>query len=192
LTPTTWIPAPLYRLSVEQYEAMVASGTFRDHDRFQLINGCLVAKMTQNPPHTIADDLCGDALARALPGWYIRPAKPLRIPERSSMPEPDRCVVRGSKRDYVARHPGPNDVVMVVEAADTSLPQDRAMATHVAGPAGIAVYWILNLIDRQIEVYTGATPTGYESRVDYKPGDVVPVAIDGQRVAEVAVQDILP
>jgi Uma2 family endonuclease len=192
LAPAEWTPAPLYRMSVEQYEALIGSGTFRDHDRFQLVIGCLVAKMTQNPPHTIADDLCGDALALALPGWYIRPAKPVRLPAQSSMPEPDRCVVRGCKRDYSTRHPGPDDVVMAVEIADTSLPQDRAMATHVYGPAGAAVYWIVNLVDRQVEVYTGPGPTGYASRTDYRSGQLVPIAIDGQQVAEVAVEDILP
>jgi hypothetical protein len=50
-----WIPSPLYRMSLEQYEAMVASGVFTKRDRFHLINGYLVAKMTQNPPHTVAD-----------------------------------------------------------------------------------------------------------------------------------------
>jgi hypothetical protein len=53
-----WIPSPLYRLSLEQYEAMVASGTFRPGDRFHLINGFLVAKMTQNDPHCTADVSC--------------------------------------------------------------------------------------------------------------------------------------
>src|ERR1700722_16648735 len=57
-----WLPSPLYRLSLEQYEAMVESGVFTARDRCHLINGFLVAKMTQNPPHTTADDLCGAAL----------------------------------------------------------------------------------------------------------------------------------
>ena len=46
-----WIPTPLYRMSVEKYEALVQSGVFTPRDRFHLINGYLVAKMTQNPPH---------------------------------------------------------------------------------------------------------------------------------------------
>ena len=66
--PTTaavdWIPSPLYRLTLEQYEAMVASGAFAPSDRFHLVNGYLVAKMTQNDPHCTADDLCGVARTR--------------------------------------------------------------------------------------------------------------------------------
>jgi hypothetical protein len=61
-----WIPSPLYRMTVEQYEAMVASGAFKARDRLHLINGYLVAKMTQNPPHVVADELCGDALLRII------------------------------------------------------------------------------------------------------------------------------
>jgi Uma2 family endonuclease len=192
LATSGWIPSPLYRMSVEQYEALVASGTFKDYNRFKLINGCLVAKMTQNPPHALADELCGDALAHALPGWCIRGAKPVRLPQRSSMPEPDRCVVRGSQRDYAARHPGPDDVVLVIEVAEPSLSEDRKMATEVYGPSGIPVYWIVNLIDRQVEVYTDPKSTGYASRIDYKPGQLVPVVIDGQQLAELAADDILP
>ena len=90
-----WIPSPLFRMTVEQYEAMVASGAFSKRDRFHLINGYLVAKMTQNPPHMIADDLCGAELARLIPAdrYYIRVAQPVRLPDRDSEPEPDRCVV---------------------------------------------------------------------------------------------------
>jgi hypothetical protein len=66
-----WVPSPLYRWTLEQYEAMVDSGAFSTRDRFHLINGYVVAKMTQGDPHCTADDLCGLALARAIPavGW---------------------------------------------------------------------------------------------------------------------------
>jgi Uma2 family endonuclease len=93
-----WVPSPLYRMTVEEYEKMVASGAFHGRRRLHMIHGPLVEKTTQNPPHTIADDLCGQELARALPGWYIRAAKPIRLPNQASEPEPDRCVVRGSAR----------------------------------------------------------------------------------------------
>ena len=102
-----WIPAPLYRMTVEEYEAMVASGAFKGRNRFHLINGYLVEKMTQNPPHTIADMRCGAELDRVIPpGWHVRPSKPVRIPGRDSEPEPDRCVVRGTIDDYAEPIPG--------------------------------------------------------------------------------------
>ena len=123
-----WVPSPLYRWTLAQYEAMVDAGTFSTHDRFHLINGYVVAKMTQGDPHCTADDLCGEALASVIPaGWYIRVAKPVRLPP-DSKPEPDRCVVRGTIRDYSHRSPGPDDVGLIVEVADSSLSEDRAGA----------------------------------------------------------------
>jgi hypothetical protein len=65
-----WIPAPLYRMTVEQYGAMVDSGVFTERDRFHLINGLLLAKMTQGDPHCTADDLCGDAALKTSPIRY--------------------------------------------------------------------------------------------------------------------------
>src|SRR5438046_8816468 len=138
-----WVPSPLYRMTLEQYEAMVASGAFTARDRFHLINGYLVAKMTQNDPHCTADDLCGAAIDRVIPaGWYVRSAKPVRIPSQISKPEPDRCVVRGRIRDYSRRAPGPADIGLIVEVSDSSLSEDRKLARIYAG-GGIPVYWII-------------------------------------------------
>jgi Uma2 family endonuclease len=187
-----WIPSPLYRLSVEQYEAMVASGAFTKRDRFHLINGYLVARMTQNPPHSTADDLCGQALDRTLPaGWYVRAGKPVRLPSQVSKPEPDRCVVRGGIRDYLRRDPGPADIALVVEISETSLREDRKLGQLYAA-AGIPVYWIVNLVHRQVEAHTDPGPGGYGSRRIFKPGRRVPVVIEGAAVGRIRVVDILP
>ena len=188
-----WVPSPLYRMSVEQYEAIAAAGVLGKRDRVHLINGYLVAKMTQNPPHTIADICCGDELDRILPdGWHVRPAKPIRLPDQASEPEPDRCVVRGTNRNYEDRHPGPADIAMVVEVADSSLAQDRKLATEVYGPAGIPIYWIVNLLHRQVEVYSDPGPEGYRSHKVVAEGESVAVMIDGQELGRIAVADLLP
>jgi len=189
-----WAPPAelLYRMSLEQYEAMVASGVFSRGDRLQLIRGLLVAKMTQNSPHSTADLLCGELLERIVPpGWHVRPAKPIRIPGQASKPEPDRTVARGAIRDYSQRDPDPDDVALVVEVADSRLREARDLA-GVYGGGGIVAYWIINLVDRQVEVYSDPFQGGYQSRVDYKPGQAIPVAIDGQAVGTIAVDDVLP
>jgi Uma2 family endonuclease len=194
ISPTgpSWIPSSLYRLTVEQYEAMVDSGIFNGRDKVQLINGYLVAKMTQNTPNATADDLCGNQLDRVIPlGWYTRVAKPIRLPAESSEPEPDRSVVQGGIRDYSARHPGPADVALVVEVADSSLDDDRKQA-EIYGRAGIPVYWIINLIDRQVEVYSNPGPSGYQSLEVLVPPHVLTVIIDRVEVGEIRVADILP
>ena len=78
---------PAYRLSVDQYEAMVESGIFTERDKLQLIDGMLVAKVTQGDDHIVADDLCRDALNAVVPaGWFVRSAKPVSLPLRSASP----------------------------------------------------------------------------------------------------------
>jgi Uma2 family endonuclease len=192
--PSGWVPSPLYRLTVEQYEAMVASGVFSSKERVHLINGYLVAKMTQKPPHTIANNLVAAELSRIIPAdrFHIRPAEPIRLPGRASEPEPDRCVVRGAIRDYAARHPGPEDIVLLVEVADSSLYDDRMLADEVYGPAGVPVYWIVNLVHRQVEVHSDPSPGGYRARAVFAEGEAVPVVIDGQELGRIAVTDLLP
>jgi Uma2 family endonuclease len=191
---TEWLPPPqsIYRLSVEQYEAIIASGAFAKRDRLQLINGILVAKMTEHPPHAVASTMLWEACVPLVPaGWHLRVDKPLRIRRRKSVPEPDLVMARGASRDYLKHHPGPTDVALVVEVADSSLGEDRDLA-RVYGAGGVPVYWIVNLVDRQVEVYTGPGRGGYQSRVDFKPGQEVPVIVDGVEISRVAVDDLLP
>jgi Uma2 family endonuclease len=121
----------------------------------------------------------------------VRPAKPIRLPSQVSKPEPDRCVVRGAIRDYSQRSPGPADIALIVEVSDTSLGEDRKLA-RVYGGAGVPAYWIVNLVDRQVEVYTLPYPDGYHSRQDHAPGQDMAIVIDGVEVGRVAVADILP
>ena len=123
-TQPFWVPSlpTLYRLSIAQYEAMVASGVFTKRDRLHLINGFLVAKMTEYPPHAAACDGVRLAIDPLLPaGWYIRSDKPLKIPNCISVPEPDVVVVQGTWRDYERRHPEPSQVPLVVEVSSSSL-----------------------------------------------------------------------
>jgi Uma2 family endonuclease len=187
-------PWPLHRMSLEQYDALVESGIFTERDRLQLINGILVAKVTQGDDHCVADEDCRTALQHVLPpGWFVRSNKPVDIPPDGA-PEPDQAVVRGSNRDYGRQkrgRPSAKDVALIVEIAQSSLLEDRAMV-RIYGPAGIPVYWIVNLVDRQVEIYSGPDLGGYVTRVDYRPGQHVPVVIDGVVVGQIAVDDLLP
>jgi Uma2 family endonuclease len=118
-TPTRpasgWIPKPLARLTLDQYEAMVDSGVFSKRDRFQLINGLLVAKVSKSPPHVLTGKNVRDELRRLIPsGWDFRLEDPVRLPPGSE-PEPDVSMARGHKRDYATRHPEPADLALGCE-----------------------------------------------------------------------------
>ena len=102
-------------------------------------------------------------------------------------------VVRGADADYRHRIPTPADVALLVEVSESTLGQDRGVKRTAYARDGIAVYWIVNLVDRQVEVYTRPVKEGrYRSRKDYKLGQQVPVVIAGQPLPPIAVDDILP
>lgn len=178
----------LYRFTVKEYEQIAG---FLDDDRVELIDGYLVKKMTKNPPHVVGCARALAAIARLAPGgWFARPGEPVRIKRRTE-PEPDVSLARGTLEDYANRHPEPSDIAMVVEVADTTLAKDRRRR-RIYGPAGIPIYWIVNLVGRHVEVYTEPTSEGYASRTDYAAGAHIPLVIDGVTVGQIAVADILP
>jgi Uma2 family endonuclease len=107
-------------------------------------------------------------------------------------PEPDIAVIRGSDADYRHRIPTSADVTLIVEVSDSTLSQDRGNKLVAYATARIPVYWIVNLVDRQVEVYTGAATGAYQSCTVFKPGQSVPVMIDGQPRVSIAVDDIVP
>jgi len=188
-------PVQVWRLSVDQYEEMVRAGILTEDDPVELLDGWLVPKMPKKPLHVLATELVRDALAKVVPdGWHVNTQEPLRL--LTSEPEPDAMVVRGSRRDYLDRLPGPADVASVVEVADTSLEQDRKFKKAIYAGAAVAVYWIVNLIERRVEVFsspnaTGAEP-GYDQHHIVASGDEVAVVIAGRDIGRIAVRDLLP
>jgi Uma2 family endonuclease len=109
----------------------------------------------------------------------------------AEMPEPDLAVVRGEIEDYDQRDVMASDVALVVEIAQATLATDQTDMKRVYGARSIPVYWIVNLIERQIEVSTDPTPEGYRTSQTFKPGEHVPVVIGGAEVGRIAVSDIL-
>jgi Uma2 family endonuclease len=186
---------PIYRLTVQQYLAMVEAGILTEDDPVELLEGWLVEKKTKNPPHLVATGLLLDLLPPLLPGgWLLSVQDPVATVD--SVPEPDAAVIRGARRDYRERRPAAADVALVVEVADSSLQQDRGAKKRLYARAGIAVYWIVNLVEDQIEVYT--EPSGPRRRPDYRRhqdyglDELIPVVLDGAEVGRLAVRDLLP
>lgn len=185
----------LWQISVERYHEMIESGSLTENDRLELLEGYLVEKMTVHPPHSFTTDQIRDELTAVVGSdHFVKSQQPITTEE--SEPEPDVIVVRGRKRDFVQRHPGPEDVVLVIEVADSTLTQDQNWKKRIYGRAGIVTYWIVNLSERQIEVYTQpsgptAHPT-YHHMITYRESDTVPVVLDGEEVAALPVHELLP
>ncbi len=128
------------------------------------------------------------------PGWRLRCQLTVALPD--SQPEPDFAVARGDVRTYLTRHPTPADVGLVIEVADSSLLRDRQEKTRIYARAGIPVYWIINLVDRGVEVYTQpsgpTTAPAYGASRTYQPGQDAPLVLDGKVAASVPAADRLP
>jgi Uma2 family endonuclease len=185
----------LWQLSVEQYHDMISRGILGPRDPVELLDGLLVRKMPEDSVHSGMIDIGYDILSRlAPPGWVVRSAHPITTAE--SEPEPDIVVARGSRRDFVPRHPLPEECAIVVEVANSSVARDRGFKRELYARAGVPVYWILVLPERIVEVYTD--PSGpaaepvYGTIGRYADGESVPVVIDGREVGTVAVADLLP
>ena len=194
-TEATVPTEPVWRITVEQYHEMIRTGILTEDDPVELLEGWLVPKMPKNPRHGVVTRLTQKALDRILPpGWDVKVQDP--ITTDTSEPEPDVAVARGDTRDYVDRHPGPKEVALAIEVAESSLNRDRGSKKRIYARARIPVFWIINLIDRQVEVYTA--PAGPSKKPDYRRRQVygidddVPVMIDGRQVGVVHVRELLP
>jgi Uma2 family endonuclease len=189
--PPSLGPLQPRRITVDEYERIIASGVLNEPKKVALIDGYLVTKMGKSPEHGFSVKEVLKELARTLPpGWTWRQEQPVRISPYDE-PEPDIAIVRGSDADYRHRIPEATDVGLLVEVSATTVNADR-MQGNVYGRSAIPVYWIVNLVDRQVEVYTDPGPTGYASRTDFMSGQQVAVVIEGRPVGQIAVDNILP
>jgi Uma2 family endonuclease len=177
-----------------EYERLVDLGVFVG-ERLELLDGVLVVREPQGSPHAAIVTQVGQVLAAAFGGgWHPRLHSPLALGEHSE-PEPDVAVVPGKPQDYIAAHP--STAALVVEVADSSLRLDRRFKAAVYARAGLREYWIVNLVDRVLEVHREPEPASdgtddwlYRS-VDVlrPPLPVTPLAAPGARIL---IADLLP
>jgi Uma2 family endonuclease len=187
-------PRPL-RWTREDYYRLCEAEWFLGR-RVQLIDGELIEMAASTSPHCAAVSLTCDALQAAFgPGYWVRVHGSLDL-NSWSVPGPDLAVVPGKPRDYLERTM-PTTALLVVEVSETTLSYDRDAKAGLYAMHGIVDYWIVNLVQRQVEVYRD--PVAYathlrgfrsSSRTIFDPGDhVTPLAA---RQANVAVNDLLP
>ena len=169
-------------------------GIVHPDDNLELIEGVIVEKMTQNPPHSVCVTRLNRLLLRQLDeNWSVRSQTVLRLPD--SLPEPDCLIALGPDDRYARAHPTPNDALLVIEVSDDTLQYDRRVKGRMYARAGVTHYRIVNLIDRQIEHYSGpdsaaAEPTYRHQRVYHEP-ETVSFQLDGQTSISLKISDML-
>jgi Uma2 family endonuclease len=194
--PVTYgMDASFPRFSVAKYQRMIEAGILTAEDKVELLENYVVLKMPRNPPHDGTIQVVDEALTPFIPAGYRLRAQ-LTVVLSDSQPEPDFAVVPGNARTYLARHPTAADVRLIIEVADSSLLRDQRDKTRIYARAGIPIYWIINLVDRRVEVYSQPSgPTAvpaYGTFQTFQPGDSVPLILDGATVAAVPAADLLP
>jgi Uma2 family endonuclease len=166
--------------SLAHYEHMVEVGSFSGlfRKRVELIRGEIIEMTPIGSQHAEFVNRLNEWSQRATTGHpiRIRIQDPIRIPAIDSEPEPDVAWV--AQKNYSDRHPEPNEVRLLVEVAESSLEIDRGEKFSVYAEAGIVDYWIVNLLDRQIEVYRNPSGKSYQSSTVYREQEAVcPLAL---------------
>lgn len=186
-----------YRFSVDQYHQMIAAGILVEDERVQLLEGEIVRMTPIGPLHRYAVVAGGEALSKLLPdAWKALIQQPITLAD--SEPEPDLCIVRAEAARYLDRHPGAEDVALIIEVADSTLPLDRNRKQTIYAAAGIPEYWIINLSERCIEIFRqpgipmALGRAAYSARQTFGVGAVVPLRIGSLECGNVAVADLIP
>lgn len=183
------------RFTVEQYHRMIDAGVFAGAPRCELIRGFILAKPVPGPPHSKSTSRVNRLLSPLFPhpDWFVQVQDSITLAD--SEPEPDFSAATGPDAKYDARHPGPKDLVLVVEVAHTTGAFDRGAKLALYAENKVVQYWIVDVGERRVEVYTeprgGKTPA-YRTRAEYAPGDAVPVVAAGKVLGTIPAADLLP
>jgi Uma2 family endonuclease len=167
-------PAP-HRFTVDEYYRMGETGILHPEARVELLDGEIIDMMPIGPFHAGTVNRLIRVLVTAAKGrWLVVVQNPLRLGPRSE-PEPDFMLVKPAADDYTGHHPLPEDVFLLIEVAESSLAYDRNRKIPAYARGGIPEVWIVNLLERNIEVFREPRSDRYTSVQKFARGDIVPV-----------------
>lgn len=171
------------KISLERFHKMAAAGIFGADDRIELIDGEMLTMAPIGGPHMAMVNRLNSLLVRAIGDQgVVSVQNPVALPPDSE-PQPDLVVLRPSAGALSAEVPGPADVLLMIEVADSTLRYDRGIKLPLYARHGIHEVWIVDLQAKRIEVFRGAGPTGYAQRREIGPTEsVAPGALPGVSV----------
>ena len=181
----------VYHWSAREFQRAVEAGVFDEDARLELIRGEIITMSPKGVRHIAATNKTLAALTRALSAENVcvRKEDPIILP-LDGQPYSDVCVLRGTEEDYRDRIPLPQDVLLVVEVADTSPEFDTREKKRDYAAAGIPEYWVLDLNARTLKVYTDPQGQDYQREYVWYPGDTV--SLTAFPNVQVRVSDLLP
>lgn len=183
------LPQP-HRFSIDQFVRLIETGVLSANDHVELIEGVVCTMSPIGSAHEVCTNLTAAALRKRLPsGWHERIQQTVNLAD--SAVQPDIVIVRGAIREYVHAAPTPEAIGLIVEVADSSLLFDLGKKLRLYAQAGIQEYWVVNLIDRRVDVFGGASKD-YSAGQTFAGDGRVPFTLGGQSCGEIAVAEILP
>lgn len=160
---TSVTPARRYRrFTVDEFLRMGEAGVFREDDRLELIEGAILEVTPTGSAHAACVNRLNHALSRLAGRAIVAVQNPVRLSE-DSLPQPDLALLRWRDDFYAMRHPGPEDVLLLVEVADTTLAYDRDVKVPLYARASIPEVWLVDLGGSAVWVYRQPGPGGYAS-----------------------------
>jgi Uma2 family endonuclease len=180
---------PRKRFTRDEVEQMLGAGLFAGQ-RFELIDGDLIDKMGQNPPHSYAIRTLFAWLIQIFGAKQVQVQQPIEAsaPDRErSVPEPDLAVLVELKADYRQRHPRGDELLLAIEVADTTAQYDATTKRDLYARAGVPEYWVLDINSRRLIVHRNLSQGKFE-QIESVPETAV-VSI---RDAQIPVSELLP
>ncbi len=158
-------------ITVDDYERMFETGIIGPEERVELVDGEIVLMPPMGPPHRSSVVRLNELFVERLAGRAsIFPQGPVRLRPLSE-PEPDFQILLRREDAYLGEEPAPSNLYAVIECSDTSLRFDRGKKLRVYARAGIREYWIVNLVERCVEVYREPNDLGYAVHDVHRRGE---------------------
>lgn len=166
--------APLWLFTVSEYHRMAEAGIFTEDDRVELIEGEIVAMSPIGPRHAACVKKMAGLIRDLLSGKpvVVGVQDPVRLSDDSE-PQPDLSIVRTRDDFYAAGHPGPEDVLLLIEVADASVIYDRNTKIPLYARSGIREVWLVDLVTNAVEVHSLPSGSGYSHTQRFERGATV-------------------
>ncbi|WP_375500647.1 Uma2 family endonuclease [uncultured Nostoc sp.] len=166
------------RFTIAEYHRLAELGFFEENDRVELIKGEIIQMAAKGTPHSVCETRLERELYKLVGDRAtLRGQQPITL-SNNSEPEPDRVIAKNRDDDYLANHPNPSNILLLIEIADSSLKYDQEEKLLIYAEANISDYWIFNLVDNYLECYSEPYQTlqfkfGYRRKLIYLPNESV-------------------
>ena len=170
------------KFTIDEYHQLVDLGFFTENDRIELIRGEIIEMAPKRTPHSVCNSILFGELYRLIyKQANVRGQEPIILPSNSE-PKPDVVIAKKKTDNYLSAHPTVEDIILVIEISDSTLKYDQEIKLPLYAEAGINNYWIVNLVDNRLEVYSNCFSDSkgqfdYRNKSIFLPNETITVVL---------------